>query len=115
MGAILGWCVPVVQTVQNADVVDLRAYSSDKHGYIVFDNVNSMEFVLSQRALFQANNDVHTLGESKTGIYSYSVWLYQVPIVFTVDMSAVWNPHEPWIYANAVDVHLTAPCYCERV
>ena len=26
----------------------------------------------------QANNDIHTLGESKTGICSYDAWLYQV-------------------------------------
>ena len=38
--------------------------------------------------MFQANNDLHTLGESKTGMYAYDVWLHRVPIVVTVDLSA---------------------------
>ena len=42
--------------------------------------------------MFQANNDIHTLGDSKTGMYSYDVWLYQVPLVVTVDMNAKWDP-----------------------
>ena len=73
-----------------------------------------MKFVLDSRALFQANNDMHTLGESKTGIYSYQVWLYQVPIVVTVDMSAKWTPAEPWIKDNCVDIYLDGPCYNQR-
>ena len=70
-----------------------------------------MKFVLTQRALFQSNNDIHTLGESKTGIYSYQVWLYQVPLVVTVDMSAKWDAQEPWIKENHMEIFLTAPCY----
>lgn len=104
---------PFVQTVQNATAADLKNFSNEHHGYIVFDNVNDQEFVLSQRALFQANNDVHTLADSKTGMYAYSVWLYQVPIVLTVDTSATWSPQEDWIFANSVDVFLSGPCYTE--
>ena len=63
------------------------------------------------RALFQANNDMHTLGDSKTGIYAYQVWLYKVPIVVTVDLSAYWEPSEPWIKANCFDLFLPGPCY----
>ena len=66
---------PFVQTVQTAVAPDLRAYDAEFHSYIVFDNVNDMRFVMDYRALFQANNDIHTLGESKTGMYSYDVWL----------------------------------------
>ena len=54
------------------------------------------------RVLFQTNNDIHTLGESKTGIYSY-VWLWSVPIVFTVDLRATWDPDEIWMKANSED------------
>ena len=84
---------------------------SDSFGYVVFDNVNHMKFILAQRALFQANNDVHTLADSRTGIYSYSVWLYRVPIVVTVDMSAEWDENEAWISANCNYVFLDGPCY----
>ena len=73
--------------------------------------MNDQEFVLSQRALFQANNDVHTLADSRTGMYAYSVWLFRKPIVITVDMSAKWNPQEEWLAANSFDVFLDQPCY----
>ena len=90
---------------------DVKGVNNDVHGYIVFDNVNDQAFILSQRALLQANNDVHTLADSKTGIYAYDVWLYQVPIVGTVVMSARWDPYEDWIAANSVEAFLHAPCY----
>ena len=105
--------LPFVQTVQSAESPDLRNYDADFHSYIVFDNVNDAQFVLDQRALFQANNDVHTLGESKTGMYSYEVWLFRVPIVVTVDMSADWDPSEPWIKENCFDVLLQGPSWTD--
>ena len=101
--------------MQDAEAPDLRQFSRDQHGYIVFDNVNDMAFVLNNRALFQANNDIHTLGSSRTGIYSYQVWLYRVPIVVTVDMSARWDPDEPWIQDNMVEVFMQRPCYLPAV
>ena len=111
LGAELDWGLPFVQTVQSATAADLKSFSHGLHGYIVFDNVNHQDFVLTQRALFQANNDLHTLADSKTGIYAYTVWLYKIPIVLTVDTSAVWDAHEPWIAANSVDIFLDRPCY----
>lgn len=103
--------VPYVQTVQSAVSPDLRSYDSSVHSYIVFDNVNDMKFVLNYRALFQANNDIHTLGESKTGCYAYDVWLWKVPIVVTVDLSANWNLLEPWVRDNCFDIFLDGPCW----
>ena len=111
VGKLLGLGLPFIQTVQSAAAADLKNFSNDTHGYIVFDNVNHHDIVLSQRALFQANNDIHTLADSKTGIYAYSVWLYQVPIVVAVDTSSMWNPQEAWLAANSVDVLLSGPCY----
>ena len=65
----LVWGRPFVQTVQSAEAPDLKAYRPEEHGQILFDNVNHMDFILNERALFQANNDLHTLGASRTGIY----------------------------------------------
>ena len=104
---------PFVQTVQSATAPDLRSYDADVHPYIVFDNVNDMKFILDFRALFQANNDLHTLGESRTGCYVYDVWIYKVPIVVTVDMTATWDPQELWIRENCFDVFLQGPCWCD--
>ena len=101
LGALFGFGgTPFVQTVQSALDPDLRNYDSDWHSYIVFDNVNDMRFVLDQRALFQSNNDLHKLGESKTGLYSYTVGLFQIPLVVTVDMSAKWDKNEPRLNVN---------------
>lgn len=102
---------PFVQTVQSAITPDLRNYKPEVHDYIVFDNVNDMKFILDYRALFQANNDIHTLGDSKTGIYSYDIWLFKVPMVVTVDMSAKWDPMELWIKDNCFDVFLDGPSW----
>ena len=65
LGHLFGWRRPFVQTVQSAEAPDLKAYSPEEHGYILFDNVNHMDFILNERALFQANNDLHTLGASR--------------------------------------------------
>ena len=46
-----------------------------------------------------------------SGIYAYQVWLYKVPIVVTVDLSAYWEHSEPWIKANCFDLFLPGPCY----
>ena len=67
------------------------------------------------RALFQANNNIHTLGDSRTGIYSFDVWLWRVPIVVTVDLSAEWDQAEPWIRDNSRLIFLDGPCWVERI
>ena len=102
---------PFVQTVQSAVAPDLKGFCRRTHDYILFDNVNHMDFVLAHRALFQANVDFHTLGDSKTGMYAYKVWLWRIPIVVTVDDSATWKPDEPWIKANCIDIYLKRPCF----
>ena len=53
LGHLFGWRRPFVQTVQSAEAPDLKAYSPEEHGYILFDNVNHMDFILNERALFK--------------------------------------------------------------
>ncbi|CAJ1346149.1 unnamed protein product, partial [Effrenium voratum] len=111
LGDTFGWKPPYVQTVQSAPAPDLKEFEREEHGYILFDNVNHMNFVLNEQALFQANNDLHTLGSSRTGIYAYSVWLFRTPLVVTVDLSAEWNSSELWLADNMFEVVLESPCY----
>ena len=113
LGEVFSLGAPFVQTVQSALSPDLRTYDPSLHGYIVYDNVNNMDFILDYRAMFQANNDVHTLGDSKTGMYSYDVWLHQVPMVVTVDMSAKWDAKEAWVKDNCYEVVLQGPSWVE--
>jgi len=63
--------------------------------------------------MFQANNDIQTLGESKTGIYSYDVCLWRVPMVITVDLSADWYPEDAWIKENCIDILSDGPGWVE--
>ena len=109
--SLFGFGTPYVQTVQSAESPDLRAFSLEEHGYILFDNVDDMKFILDHRATVQANNDIHVLGESKTGMYSYPVWLYCVPIVVTIDLTAQWDREELWIKENCFHIYLDQPCY----
>ena len=104
---------PFVQTVQQAGSLDFRGYSSERNDIIVLDNVNDMKIVLHNRAVLQANNEIHTLAESKTGIYSYSVWLWRVPIVITVDDRAKWDPDDPWVKDNCFLLKLTGPTWIQ--
>ena len=103
---------PFVQTVQNSTVPELRGFDWTYHRMIVFDNVNDDSFVLNWRALMQANNDMHVLGSSSTGMYAYRIWLWGVPIVMTVDLQAKWNSDDGWIRENCVEVVFNEPCYC---
>ena len=111
IGELFGWRRPFTQTVQSAESPDLRGYRSTEHGYIIFDNVNNMDFVLRERVLFQANNDLHTLGGSRTGKYAYSVWLFAVPLVVTVDLTAEWDLTEIWMADNMFELVLDGPCH----
>ena len=104
-----------MQTVQNAVAPDLKGFDRRVHPYIVFDNVDDMRFVLDFRAMFQANNDVHTLGESKTAMYSYHAWLWRIRIVVTIDDSADWDSTEPWVSENMFEVTLSGASWVQRV
>ena len=92
-------------------VQQCRKYLGDTE----FDNVNDMGSILAQRAPFQANNDVHALADSRTGIYQYTVWLYTVPIVVTVDMSATRDENEAWISAKRSYVFLKVTIHGRRL
>ena len=85
---------PFVQTVQSATSADLRSYDPELHDYVVFDNVNNVRFALDYHALLQGSTDINSLGDSRTGIYAYDVWLYRVPLAVTVDLSAKWAPQD---------------------
>ena len=54
------------------------------------------------RALLQSNVDMHRLGESATGIYSYQVFLWATPVCITLDADVDSGPYEAseWLQAN---------------
>ena len=100
-----------MEDAQIATSPDLRTYDFCTYSFIMFDSVSDMKFVLGQGALFQANADVHMLGENKTGMYSYDVCLFKLPVIETVDMSATRDPQEVWIKQNCFDVMFSGPSW----
>ena len=52
----------------------------------ILDNINDWSFILEHRALLQSNFDFHKLGESQTSVFSYTVFLWAVPVAITLDL-----------------------------
>ena len=77
---------PYIVTIQGEETLNLKGFQYGTHGALVLDNVVDFDLILRYRALLQANTDVRRLGESATGMYSYSVFLWAVPIILTVDL-----------------------------
>ena len=111
---------PFLVTVQGQRSLDLRGFEYGSHDALILDNLNSFQIVLDQRAVLQANNDVHKLGESTTGIYSYSVYLWAVPILLTLDLDVAASKEmaeSEWLRANILLDVLPeqATCYMQDV
>ena len=108
---------PFVVTIQGQDVLNLQGFRYGHHDALVLDNLVEWSFVLKFRALLQANVDMHMLGESATGIYSYSVFLWAVPVCITLDSDVDCAPFEAsnWLQTNVLRDVLPpgAKCYLE--
>ena len=107
---------PFVVTCQGAECLNLNGFRYGEHGALVLDNIVDLDLILQHRALLQANTDEHRLGESATGIYSYSVFLWAVPIIMTIDMdvdAAGAIAASEWLSANVLRDMLPrgATCY----
>jgi hypothetical protein len=108
---------PFVVTIQGQDVLNLQAFQYGHHDALILDNLIDWSLVLKFRALLQANVDLHRLGESATGIYSYSVFLWAVPVCVTLDSDVDCQPfyESEWLQANVFMDTLPegAKCYIE--
>ena len=84
-------------TIQGQDVLNLQGFRYGHHDALVLDNLVEWSFVLKFRALLQANVDMHMLGESATGIYSYRQMFSGT--YFCREPSATWRETDlvsPW-------------------
>ena len=77
---------PFILTVEAAQHLDLKQFDYQKHDGIILDNVNSWGQMLSWRAVLQARNAKFKGGQSATNVYSYTQYIYGVPIVATIDL-----------------------------
>lgn len=107
---------PFLLTVEGSQHLDLKGFDYEKHDGLVLDNVNSWGQILQWRALLQARNAKSKGGQSATNVFSYTQYLYGVPVVATVDLDApdahlVDREHEErskWLCRNCTIVRLPA-------
>ena len=71
---------------------------------LILDNLVDWSLVLKFRALLQANVDLHVLGESATGMYAYSMFLWGIPVCVTLDMDVDCEPlrTSDWLKTNVL-------------
>ena len=83
-------------------MLNLQSFQYGRHDALVLDNLVEWSLILKYRALLQSNVDLHVLGESATGIYSYSVFLWGVPVCITLDADVDSTPFmaSEWLQAN---------------
>ena len=108
---------PFVITIQGQEVLNLQNFEYGRHNAVILDNLVDWALVLKYRALLQSNIDMHLLGDSATGIYAYSVFLWGVPICITLDSDVDNRPFysSDWLQANVFLERLpeNSKCYLE--
>lgn len=108
---------PFVLTIQGQEFLDLRGFEYGAHDALIIDNLVTWDLVLKHRAMWQSNADLHLLGQSSTGMYSYQVFLWAVPVCITLDSDVDCSPfyNSEWLQANVFldDLPNGAKCYIE--
>jgi hypothetical protein len=91
-------------------------YDYDKHECVIFNDVkNIYEYVLDERDMFQAGEDIHTVHSSATNWNSMDIWLYRKPIIITTNQDPIYKEYSgncvtewpTWIRENAYILEVT--------
>ena len=90
--------------------VCLRDYDWNKHGLILFDEINPKQ-VSEQRKLFQAGIAPVQLGISPTAVHVYSVFVHRVMMVccsnhWTRKLMELPSDAQAWLQANSVFIRV---------
>jgi hypothetical protein len=90
--------------------IDLKSFQRHKHKLILFDEIEAPQ-VLALRKAFQAGPSPVQMGQSQTGMYTYSVFLYRVMFVlcsntWTESLSKLKQGDAAWIEANQIHVEV---------
>ena len=81
---LFGMSRTLVVDVQHAEHPDLRSYDRRRHVAILLDEVASPAFIVNNKKLLQAHVDGAILGQSATQMYTYEIFLWRTPIIFTI-------------------------------
>lgn len=95
-------------TCSGGAAIDLKMYQRHKHKLILFDEIEAPQ-VLSNKKLFQAGPAPVQLGQSQTGMYCYTVFVYRTMLVcssncWSESFSKLRQSDAAWIEANQVYV-----------
>jgi hypothetical protein len=111
---IFGDDVTLVVDVQHAAHPDLHMFRRPVHKAILFDEVASPQFVVSNKKVLQAHIDGAILGQSATQLYTYEVFLWKVPLMLTTnnwDYGSYTDSEKNWIETNCVSVSIDSPVW----
>ena len=112
--SLFGDQATLVVDVQHAEHPDLRAYRRGMHLAVLFDEVASPKFVVSNKKVLQAHVDGAILGQSATQVYTYEVFLHRTPLILTTNFweYAEFNSADKnWIETNCVAVYIDTPVW----
>ena len=95
----------------SARFANFRDYDPDVHEVCILDEA-SPELILTERKLFQAGPQLVDLGNSTTGCYTYSVWVWRLKMVvcsnrWSRQLEALAPDDKAWIEANSVHIPVT--------
>ena len=96
---------PFIVTVQGVTTLNLKGLTYGVHDALILDNINDLQLVLDYRAMLQSNVDMHRLGESQTGVFSYEVFLWALPTILTIDLDVdvqTQIQQSEWLQANVL-------------
>jgi hypothetical protein len=112
--ALFGDADTLVVDVQHADHPDLRSYKRSTRKALLLDEMSSPAFVVKNKKLLQAHVDGAILGQSATQLYTYWVFLWQIPIMLTTnswDYSEYCPADVNWLQTNCVEVYVGTPVW----
>ena len=90
--------------------VDFRSFKRHKHKLVLFDEIEAQQ-VLALRKAFQAGASPVQMGQSQTGMYTYTVFLYRVMFVlcsntWTESLNKLKPGDVSWIEANQIYIKI---------
>ena len=116
--SLFGDDVPLVVDVQHAAHPDLHMFQRPRGKAILFDEVASPKFVVSNKKVLQAHIDGAILGQSATQLYTYEVFLWKVSLILTTnnwEYSEFTESEKNWIETNCVAVYIGKPVWLPGV
>jgi len=90
--------------------VDFRSFKRHKHKLVLFDEIEAQQ-VLALRKAFQAGASPVQMGQSQTGMYTYTVFLHRVMFVlcsntWTESLAKLKPGDVSWIEANQIYIKI---------